>query len=56
MSPVSKAGELRTGLEHHDCADEEAGDQDDGQGAYADVVHLVEGVLKIAWAGGEIFY
>ncbi len=58
MSPVkaglAEAHELRAGLEHHDCADEEAGHEYDGERADADVVHLIENVLKIARAGGEI--
>jgi hypothetical protein len=45
---------LRSRLQHHDGADEEAGHEDDGERADADVVHLIEDILKITRAGGEI--
>jgi hypothetical protein len=41
-------------LENHDRADEKAGEEDDGEGADADVVHLIESVLDVARAGGEV--
>ena len=53
---LAETRELRAGLQHHDRADKKSGQQHDGQGADADVVHLIEGVLEIARAGGEIFY
>jgi len=41
-------------LENHDGADEKAGEKDDGERADADVVHLIESVLDVAWAAGEV--
>src|SRR5258707_3862731 len=51
---LAEAFELRAGLENHDRADEKAGEEDDGEGADADVVHLIESVLDVARAGGEV--
>ncbi len=45
---------MRAGLENHDRADEKAGEEDDGERADADVVHLIESVLDVARAGGEV--
>jgi len=41
-------------LENHDGADEKTGEEDDGERADADVVHLIESVLDVAWAAGEV--
>jgi len=45
---------LRAGLQHHDDADEETRQEDDGQRADADVVHLVEEVLQVMRATKKI--
>ncbi len=50
---LSEALELRAGLQDHDRADKEAGEQDNGERADADAVHLVERVLHVAWSGEE---
>jgi len=46
--------ELSAGLENHDGADEKTGEEDDGERADADVVHLIESVLDVAGTGSEI--
>jgi hypothetical protein len=51
---LTETFELCAGLENHDRADEKAGEKDDGERADADVVHLIEGVLDVAWASGEV--
>ncbi len=51
---LAKAFELSAGLQNHDGADKEAGEKNDGKRANTDVVHLVEGVLTIAWFGSQV--
>jgi len=46
--------ELGARLENHDRADEKTGEEDDGERADANVVHLLKGVLNVAGAGGEV--
>jgi hypothetical protein len=41
-------------LENHDGTDEETGEEDDRKRANADVVHLIESVLDVARAPGEV--
>ncbi len=65
-SPVSdgfaEALELRGGLQNHDRADEDAGEQHDGQRTDADDIHLLQKVIYVNrrseksgyGAGGEI--
>ena len=51
---MTEAGKLRASLQDHNDADEESGEQDDGKRADADVVHLVEKILKIVRAADEV--
>src|SRR4029077_14578768 len=51
---LAEAYKLGAGLENHDSADEEAGEENDGERAYANDVHLIECVLHVARAAGDV--
>src|SRR6516164_401669 len=51
---LPKTHELRAGLQHHDPADEEPGEQNNRHRANAHVIHLHERVLKIMRGRREI--